>query len=1256
MAESLYVRVIDELSAAVAPLIGLKDDPVNNFKELLSDLGYLPPDIFSLTGNIVGALALIAEGIKEIAKPDEEDKEFLDYIMKILPLVIQIVPKIESIVKDIQALCQSSSLQDFVKNGKLSELPRRLLDYLILHRLADGYPKAYSIMLLVGFCDQVPQKENAAAYESGCKRHVVYWEALPKLFYDPLGIPKEHYSFTGEEFNAEKLMAHLDLVIRCFGIMGGMYPVGESLAASMGGRWFPEGKPGTIGDPVVIPADPGDNLPEDSSWNPSVEDDEEPDDYYNGTENAAENPFDPLALGDGRVSYKNKEMRLPLAVSGSWPDDYAVASLALAPIATGEDDSGNVRYNGIGVYPIGAVGYTLGLTESLSLALGVEATQPILFKIMTSGFQTVLLTDGASGFSGRAFGKFTYGPAAPVTVLGFGDSFSLGFEKIGLMLEFKKDAGADPEFTGEIELGGLFIQICGGEGDGFLQKILPKDPIKAALDLTFGFSTSRKFYIKAGLGDGGVLQYTFNANLALGPILIKEVALMLRPKDNIVNFSVAATMGAELGPVKLSISKIGANIALDTSKSGNLGFADASIGFKLPEGVGISVDASVVKGGGFLMIGDGRYFGVLQLNIMDFGISVIGLLDTKDASGKPLKSGYSLLLIVCCEFTPIQLGFGFVLSGIGGLLALHRRIEIEELRTQMRSKALDYIMFPTDPVGQAPAIVESLSKIFPTEENVFVIAPMVRIGWGSPTPILKVDLSIMLELPSFNKIILLGRLGVALPEGKDPIIVIHMDAIGILQLDEGKFSLDARLYDSRIALLSLSGEMALRIGWKGNKEFLLSIGGYHPAFVAPPSFPALERLAATLSLGDWFHLRLESYFAITSNTIQFGARLDMKAKLGPIEGKGSLYFDALIYFKPFGLQVDFGMSIAVTVWGFELFAVSFDGHLSGPSPWHIWGKARFTIIGIKMKFDIEATIGKAEPPVAIDPVDAGSLLLEEIHRANNWVPLQPVGFHAVLLRETAGKNLDEEERDILLHPLGSLQFNQKTVPLGVELDKFGEAPIEGGNCFTIKKVVLGNDAKSADFDPVKEDFAAAQFFNCTDMEKLRRPSFEEYDSGFTADFSGIDFEAGALYTEFDYETIYLENTKVPIKATVAAGPATVNAPMAAALAERQLAEASLKRRELSIAAHFGAAGLSGRAIKGSRFAESEMHVGLKKHKFAVREAPPAPASSFTLFAEPGAASTGPIPPVSPGSYTRSLSRSKAAAKLGKKLDIISVWE
>ena len=111
-------------------------------------------------------------------------------------------------------------------------------------------------------------------------------------------------------------------------------------------------------------------------------------------------------------------------------------------------------------------------------------------------------------------------------------------------------------------------------------------------------------------------------------------------------------------------------------------------------------------------------------------------------------------------------------------------------------------------------------------------------------------------------------------------------------------------------------------------DFLLSAGGFHPRFPPPAGFPELRRIGASLVRGG-LSLRLEAYLALTSNTFQLGAHVDVGYTGFGFVVRGTCGFDALVQFSPFHFEVDIDASVSVSWHGFDLLAVRLHLGLSG---------------------------------------------------------------------------------------------------------------------------------------------------------------------------------------------------------------------------------------------------------------------------------------------------------------------------------------
>lgn len=654
------------------------------------------------------------------------------------------------------------------------------------------------------------------------------------------------------------------------------------------------------------------------------------------------------------------------------------------------------------------------------------------------------------------------------------------------------------------------IVIAPGDGDGFLQSVLPSNGLRA--DFNFGIAWSNT----GGLSFSGAagLDATLPVGISIGGVLqIPSIHLGLDVIDSGVQVEVSASVALSIGPVQALVDRLGlTNVLTLPSDGGNLGPADLAFDFKPPSGVGLDIDSAGVTGGGMLSHDPAKqeYSGMLQLEFNDLALQAFGLITTQVAGA----DGYSLLALVDANFPPVQLGWGFTLNGAGGLLAVHRSADTDKLRAALKADKLATILFPKSAISNAPLVLAQLDALFPTAEGRFLFGPMALIGWGTPT-VLTIALAVILEEPEPIRIILLARLAATLPSASAPLVNIKMDALGVLDLSQGQLSLDASLYDSRIMGFALSGDMALRANWGTQREFLLAIGGFHPQFTPPTGFPALQRVTIDMPSGSISKLRLAAYLALTSNTVQFGANLDVFIGVAGFGLAGQLGFDAMLQIDPFHFDADISGSVALMAGGDNLMSVGLDATLDGPAPWHITGSFKIHFFFFDLHKSFSATWGDSTPALGIPPMEILPLLQAAFEDASNWGVSLPASAPALVsLRSQDGSAL-------IAHPLALLNVHERLVPLDVQIARFGAAAISGATSFAITDFQINRS--SIGRKPVQDDFAPAQFFDLSDEEKLAGPSFERHDAGASIVSPAARSGSPALVKTITYETFYVDD-------------------------------------------------------------------------------------------------------------------------------------
>ncbi|MCI0419976.1 MAG: hypothetical protein L0312_12255, partial [Acidobacteria bacterium] len=355
---------------------------------------------------------------------------------------------------------------------------------------------------------------------------------------------------------------------------------------------------------------------------------------------------------------------------------------------------------------------------------------------------------------------------------------------------------------------------------------------------------------------------------------MNSVTLGLNAADEGLALESSVSGNLSTGPLLVTVQRIGLQVDV-VFGDGNLGLLGLSARFKAPNAIGLSIDGGGFKGGGFLGFDPEQalYSGMLELEFQDqFTLKAFALLNTRLPNG---QSGFSLLIVISAEFTPIQLGLGFKLNGVGGLLGLNRTINIEPLRAGLRANTLSSILFPTDVIANAERIISDLKQVFPPQADRFIFGPMAKIAWGTPT-LVTIDLGLVIEIPDPVRLLILGVLRAVLPDEKAVILQVQVNFLGEINFERRQLKFDASLFDSKLLGFNLSGDMAIRLDWGADANFLLTVGGFHPAYEPPPmDLPAIRRLTLALLSGDNPRLRLEMYFVVTSNTAQFGAKLEL---------------------------------------------------------------------------------------------------------------------------------------------------------------------------------------------------------------------------------------------------------------------------------------------------------------------------------------------------------------------------------------------
>ncbi|MEZ4447222.1 MAG: DUF6603 domain-containing protein [Polyangiaceae bacterium] len=807
-------------------------------------------------------------------------------------------------------------------------------------------------------------------------------------------------------------------------------------------------------------------------------------------------------------------LRAPLYEVGDPEVGRAELGLALSPAF----DADTVRGLGIFAYASGDASITIPLGPPLSLTPSISA-DAMAGLGLTPRRGGIVATPMASAAADVGL-RLRIAEEGSSLIL-FGDREASRFEVGGIELGFEArlaSAGSE-ELVVELRVDEGAIIVAPGEGDGFLNKVLPPDGFRVDFAFLLGWSSKLGFYFGGSVG----FEVTIPVQLQLGPIRIESVYLAARVAIDPagaappgLEATVAATVSLEIGPVAGVIEEMGIQV---TSPLPPSGFDAISLGFKPPKGVGLSISAGPVEGGGYLFIDteNERYAGIITLKIGEIGITAIGLITTRFPDG---TKGFSLLGIINALFDPaISLSFGFFLGGIGGYVGIHRTMITEEVQRSEQDGSIDSILFPPDPIKNAPTIIENLRRIFPPERDRYLVGVAVRIVWGQPALVF-IDLAVIIEIPSPIKIALFGRLSVILPDEDAELLALRFAIAGILDTEKKILSIDAGLYDSHVVGFPITGSMAMRARWGSDPMFIMAAGGFDKDFEPPADFPRLTPLGISIGASDNPRISLGGYFAITSNTVQFGARIDLVARAGDFSVVGHLAFATLFRFNPFYMRASMEATLSVRAGSTELMGVDVDLTLEGPGPWHAKGVARFKVLFVEINagFDVEFGSHRRRTYPASDPFPT---LVEELGRPESW---QPVGGRI----ETIPGDGAPDEHHVIVPPDGHLEIRQRLLPLGIPVDKVGNVPTPSRMAFDVEVASSHRDQWAS--SELRDHFSPAQYQARNASQRLADKSYERYRNGLELR-SQAKVEPRVVHVPVRYEVRVLKR-KSPPKAPV----------------------------------------------------------------------------------------------------------------------------
>lgn len=801
-------------------------------------------------------------------------------------------------------------------------------------------------------------------------------------------------------------------------------------------------------------------------------------------------------------------------------EQHAAGSIELGAIAM--PISGGLF---VGPYVAGAGGtaMSLGGPWTLTLGGGLETSGVVGVELRPGAMTPRLDGAGATIDLTMALGL---APSEPLQLIGDPGASRLELQDATLGIELVGPV-ADPELKLRLATSALRVIVDLSESDSFLQKVFGADPQTLSAAGALVWSSKTGFHV-----DGTAsLALHVPLSLHVGPAHFDAVDLALKASGQAIQFSAGVTGSASIGPVTVTVTDLGIAFAITpvtAPATGTFGELALSAGFQPPTGAGLALASSVIGGGGYVGHdpATGRYSGALALTAFNVTLDALGVVE-------PLDDDYALAAIVTAQFRPIQVGLGFTLNGVGGLVAVNRRVDTDALRAALRGPGIDDIFFPANPIAQAGRLLGDLATYFPATAGRYVFGPAAKLGWGTPT-LVEAELAVLLEVPSPVRVVLLGSMHTKLPTKDHPLIQIEVDIVGELDVTEKRLAIDASLRDSKVLTFPIVGDMALRTSWGDPRTFVLSVGGFHSQFRPPPDFPVLRRVRIPIGADDDPRLDITGFLAVTSNTAQIGAQIELYASAGPLNITGSVGFEALFQFSPFTFEAELSAGVSLRRGTTVLAGVTLDGKLTGPTPWHVSGEACLSCWLFDLCVPFAASFGSPQP-VALPPTAIWPVLKPALEDPASWAAELPVAAARVVVTAPAVDATAEDARAPRIDPVAALTVRQKIVPLDRPVTRFAQGAPTDVSQLVVSGATIGTG--SADPTPVTDWFAPAQFEDLDDAARLSRDGFELMHAGVSLASTAVTGGSEQVIA-LDYETVIVAPqsplTAAPFRPSLAA--------------------------------------------------------------------------------------------------------------------------
>jgi hypothetical protein len=513
-------------------------------------------------------------------------------------------------------------------------------------------------------------------------------------------------------------------------------------------------------------------------------------------------------------------------------------------------------------------------------------------------------------------------------------------------------APAQPAFAEGINLS--FVLFGGGEQRPFRlsrESFLPDDPAPAPAP-----GPAPKAQDPAPPAQrpaGGPAVTWFDIHKTIGPLDIGRIGVAAADQR------VGLALDAGLTTTVLTLVLKGFVVTLPTD---GLGLPDISI-----DALELGVSAGNVRIDGSLLRAEhaaeaGRpayteYAGSLLIKAGAYGIAAIGAYASYEGAPSLFVFGVAL--------GPFGGPPAFQITGIAAGFGFNRTLN---LPPPERVAEFPFIRAARDEGGGLTDIAAS-GWIPPRRGSYWLAAGLQATSFE----LVKAFAVVSVEFGEELVVALLGIASIELPDRAigSPYLSAELTLSAVLRPREGTFKATALLTNRSYVLhesCHLTGGFAFWLWFPPNEEhpgdFVLTLGGYHPAFDKPDWYPDIPRVGIDWRVSDRIQIRGGAYFALTPSCAMAGGALSLTFSAGDLKAWCTAHADMIFSWRPFWFDVSIGVSIGAS-YHLELGLISRTLTVELGADLHLWGPPVRGVAHVKwlvISFTIEINGGGRPEP------------------------------------------------------------------------------------------------------------------------------------------------------------------------------------------------------------------------------------------------------------------------------------------------------